>query len=121
MKEVKNAKRKKKKKKSRGKRLGWHSDSDWAKTTRLCWRFWSDALLLRLARCQDVEFDCEQQARPDPARPRTTPDHLAALRKYVSGGEPRALLKYPALPRKVTQWRPRRCGWMRLPVQGGHK
>lgn len=42
------------------------------------------------------------------------------LHKYVSGGKPRALLKYLALPRKVTQWG-RRCGWMWLPVQGGHK
>lgn len=47
-------------------------------------------------------------------------DYPTVLHKYVSGGKPRALLKYPALPRKVTQWG-RRCGWMWLSVQGGHK
>lgn len=47
-------------------------------------------------------------------------DDPTVLHKYVSGGKQRALLKYPALPRKVTQWG-RRCGSMWLLVKGGHK
>lgn len=56
-------------------------------------------------------------SEPPPPDPLNSP---TVLHKYVSGGKPRALLKDPALPRKVTQWG-QRFGWMWLSVQGGHK